>query len=237
MVYPMPLAGGTSPVTAGGTILVHNVEFLSGLVLFQLVNPGTPIIYGTGASQLDMQTGRYGGSPDGYSIALGLGELARFYNLPFNIGGLATRSHSMDAQYGAEAMTHGLLAYMSGADEVYSMGLLGDAQILSYEKLVADNLLTHQLQAIAKPLNLDEAHLQAELIARVGIGGHYLKQKETRDFTQREYIPMWPPAGETIPAIAREKALDIYHNHKPPPLPQGAEAQIEKILSAAGMEL
>ena len=237
MVYPMPLAGGTSPVTAGGTILVHNVEFLSGLVLFQLVNPGTPIIYGTGASQLDMQTGRYGGSPDGYSIALGLGELARFYNLPFNIGGLATRSHSMDAQYGAEAMTHGLLAYMSGADEVYSMGLLGDAQILSYEKLVADNLLTHQLQAIVKPLNLDEAHLQAELIARVGIGGHYLKQKETRDFTQREYIPMWPPAGETIPAIAREKALDIYHNHKPPPLPQGAEAQIEKILSAAGMEL
>ena len=237
MVYPMPLAGGTSPVTAGGTILVHNVEFLSGLVLFQLVNPGTPIIYGTGASQLDMQTGRYGGSPDGYSIALGLGELARFYNLPFNIGGLATRSHSMDAQYGAEAMTHGLLAYMSGADEVYSMGLLGDAQILSYEKLVADNLLTHQLQAIVKPLNLDEAHLQAELIARVGIGGHYLKQKETRDFTQREYIPIWPPAGETIPAIAREKALDIYHNHKPPPLPQGAEAQIEKILSAAGMEL
>ena len=237
MVYPMPLAGGTSPVTAGGTILVHNVEFLSGLVLFQLVNPGTPIIYGTGASQLDMQTGRYGGSPDGYSIALGLGELARFYNLPFNIGGLATRSHSMDAQYGAEAMTHGLLAYMSGADEVYSMGLLGDAQILSYEKLVADNLLTHQLQAIVKPLNLDEAHLQAELITRVGIGGHYLKQKETRDFTQREYIPIWPPAGETIPAIAREKALDIYHNHKPPPLPQGAEAQIEKILSAAGMEL
>ena len=34
MVYPMPLAGGTSPVTLSGTILLHNVEFLSGLVLF-----------------------------------------------------------------------------------------------------------------------------------------------------------------------------------------------------------
>jgi trimethylamine--corrinoid protein Co-methyltransferase len=234
MVYPMPLAGGTSPVTPGGTILLHNVEFLSGLVLFQLVNPGTPIIYGTGASQLDMQTGRYGGSADGHSLRLGLVELANYYHLPCNIGGLATRSHSLDAQYGAEAMTNGLLAFLCGADEIYSMGLLGDAQILSYEKLVADNYLTRQLQSIIKPLKLDEAHLQADVIARVGIGGHYLKQKETRSFTQREYIPMWPPAGRTIHELAREKALDIYHNHKPPPLPHGAEALVENILAEAG---
>ena len=64
MVYPMPLAGGTSPVTLAGTILMHNIEFLSGLVLYQAANPGTPVIYGAGASQLDMHTGRYGGSAD-----------------------------------------------------------------------------------------------------------------------------------------------------------------------------
>ena len=237
MVYSMPLAGGTSPVTPAGTILVHNVAFLSGLVLFQLVNPGTPIIYGTGASQLDMQTGRYGGSADGYILCMGLAEMARFYNLPFNMGGLATRSHHLDAQYGSEATTHGLLAYLYGADEIYSMGLMGDAQILSYEKLVADNLLTHQLHSIVKPLNLDEAHLQAELIAKVGIGGHYLKQKETRDFTRREYIPMWPPADRTILEMAREQALDIYHNHKPPPLPDGAAEKIGSILTQASTEL
>jgi trimethylamine--corrinoid protein Co-methyltransferase len=237
MVYPMPLAGGTSPVTAGGTILVHNVEFLSGLVLFQLVNPGTPIIYGTGASQLDMQTGRYGGSADGHILCLGLAELARFYNLPFNIGGLATRSRSIDAQYGAEAITHGLLAYLYGADEIYSMGLLGDAQILSYEKLVADNLLTCQLSSIVKPLNVDEDHLQADLIARVGIGGHYLKQKETRDFTRREYLPMWPPADKTLLELARAEALEIYHNHKSPDLPNGAGEKISSILTQASREL
>jgi trimethylamine--corrinoid protein Co-methyltransferase len=237
MVYPMPLAGGTSPVTPGGTILVHNVEFLSGLVLFQLVNPGTPIIYGTGASQLDMQTGRYGGSADGHILCLGLAELARFYNLPFNLGGLATHSHSMDAQYGAESMTHGLLAYLYGADEIYSMGLLGDAQILSYEKLVADNFLTQQLESIVKPINVDEAHLGAELIAKVGIGGHYLKQKETRDFTQHEYIPMWPPADKNITGLAHEEALDIYYNHKPPPLPHQAMEQIENILNEAELAL
>ena len=236
MVYPMPLAGGTSPVTSAGTILVHNIEFLSGLALFQLVNPGNPIIYGTGASQLDMQTGRYGGSPDGYILCLGLAEMARYYNLPFNIGGLATRSKNLDAQYGAEAISHGLLAYLYGADEIYSMGLLGDAQILSYEKLVADNLLTHQLESIVKPLQIDEAHLQADLIAKVGIGGHYLKQKETRDFTRSEYLPMWPPADTTITDLAREQALDIYHNHQSPPLPDGAADRIASILEQASVE-
>jgi len=155
----------------------------------------------------------------------------------FNLGGLATHSHSMDMQYGAEAMTHGLLSYLYGADEIYSMGLLGDAQILSYDKLVADNFLTQQLESIVKPLNVDEAHLGAELIAKVGIGGHYLKQRETRDFTQHEYIPMWPPADKTITELAHEGALDIYHNHKPPPLPDGAIEQIEKILSEAESSL
>jgi len=237
MVYPMPLAGGTSPVTISGTILLHNIEFLSGLVLFQLVSPGTPVIYGTGASQLDMQTGRYGGSADGHGLGLGLCEIARFYNLPVNLGGLATRSHSLDAQYGSEAIAHGLLAYLAGADEIYSMGLLGDAQILSLDKMVLDNHLAHQLEAMVKPVHVDEAHLQADLIEQVGIGGHFLKLRETRDFTRREYTPMWPPVDKTMLDFAHEEALTIYHNHKPLPLLEGAADKMENILAEANQEL
>lgn len=237
MVYPMPLAGGTSPVTSSGTILLHNIEFLSGLVLFQLVNPGTPIIYGTGASQLDMQTGRYGGSPDGHSLRLALVELARFYNLPVNLGGLSTRSHSLDGQYGSEAITQGLLAYLANVDEIYSMGLLGDAQILSFEKMVADNHFAHQLEAVVQPLQVDESHLQSDLIEQVGIGGHFLSLSETRDFTRSEYIPMWPPVDKTIYDLAHEEALEIYHHHEPPPLPDGASEKLEDIFIAADQAL
>jgi len=233
----MPMAGGTSPVTISGTILLHNIEFLSGLVLFQAVNPGTPIIYGTGASQLDMQTGRYGGSADGHGLGLGLCEIARFYNLPVNLGGLSTRSHSLDAQYGSEAITHGLLAHLAGADEIYSMGLLGDAQILSLEKMVLDNHLAHQLEAIVKPVQVDQAHLQADLIEQVGIGGHFLNLRETRDFTRREYTPIWPPVDKTMLEIAHEEALDIYHNHKAPALPDGAAQNFENILSEVDQAL
>ncbi len=233
LVYPMPLAGGTSPVTIGGTILLHNIEFLSGLVLFQAVNPGTAVIYGTGASQLDMQTGRYGGSANGHGLRLGLCELARFYNLPVNLWGPSTASPEIDALYGYEATTACLLAVLAGADEIYSMGLLDSAQVLSLEKMVLDNHLAHQIATMTGPIILDEEHLQADLIDMVGVGGHYLRQRETRDYTRREYIPVWPPAGKSILELAREEALEIFHHHQPPPLPEGAEGAFENLLAEA----
>jgi trimethylamine--corrinoid protein Co-methyltransferase len=237
MVYPMPLAGGTSPVTLGGTVLLHNVELLSGLALFQAVNPGTPIIYGTGASQLDMHTGRYGGSADGNGLQLALLDMARFYNLPANLWGLDTSSNELDALYGYEGTSAELLAYLSGADEIYSIGLLGNAQILSLDKMVFDNHLARQIEIMARPVLVDEEHLQADLIERVGIGGHYLSQRETRAFTRREYVPMWPPAGKTAMAVVHEEALDILHNHQPPPLPAGAADKIEAIVAEADKAL
>jgi len=233
MIYPMPLAGGTSPVALGGTILLHNTEFLSGLVLFQVVNPGTSIIYGTGASQLDMRTGRYGGSADGYGLELALCDLARFYNLPVNLDGLASSSEKLDVQYSHEATAAGLLGFLAGADEMYSMGLLGSAQILSLEKMVLDNHLTRQIEIMTRPVLVDDEHLQADLIERVGIGGHYLNQQETRDYTRREYVPVWPPAGKTMLEIAHAEALDILRNHQPPPLPDGAVDRIEAIVAEA----
>ncbi len=233
MIYPMPLAGGTSPVTLGGTILLHNTEFLSGLVLFQVVNPGTSIIYGTGASQLDMRTGGYGGSADGYGLELALCDLARFYNLPVNLDGLASSSEKLDVQYSHEATAACLLAHLAGADEIYSIGLLGSAQILSLKKMVLDNHLTRQIEIMTRPVLVDEPHLQADLIERVGSGGHYLNQPETRDYTQCEYVPVWPPAGQTMLEIAHAEALNILHTHQPPPLPNGATDKIEAIVTEA----
>jgi trimethylamine--corrinoid protein Co-methyltransferase len=237
MVYPMPLAGGTSPITLAGTMLLHNVEFLSGLALFQAVSPGTPIVYGTGASQLDMQTGSYGAGPDGQRLQLGLRELARFYNLPVNLAGLGTAAPGLGAQYGHEATAYTLLAYLAQADEIYSVGLLGSAQILSLDKMVLDNHLIRQIEAMVGPIPVDEAHLQAGVIERVGIGGHYLSQPETRAFTRLEYVPRWPPAGRSMLEVAHAEALGILRGHEPPPLPPGAERAIEAVVAEADRAL
>jgi len=237
MVYPMPLAGGTSPVTLAGTILMHNTEFLSGLTLFQAANPGAPVIYGTGASQLDMQTGRFGGSANGFGFGPALSALARYYHVPVNLHGLSTASPTLDAQYGHEATAACLLAYLAGADEIFSIGLLGDAQILSLEKMVLDNHLGRRVEQMVQTIRFDDEHLAVDLISRVGVGGHYLSQRETRDYTRREYMPKWPPAGRAMMEIVRQETLKILDSHRSPALPDGAPEKMAAVLKEASRVL
>jgi trimethylamine--corrinoid protein Co-methyltransferase len=237
MMYPMPLAGGTSPITPAGITLIHNAEFLSGLVLFQIVNPGTPIVYGVGASQLDMRTGNYGSNATIYGILVALREMARFYNLPVNLWGCGTSSLEIDAQYGFNATSSLLFAYLAGADEIYSMGLLGNAQYLSLEKMVLDNHLTKQVDCMINSIPTQDEDFQMNVIEKVGIGGNFLGERETRDFTETKYVPPWPPEGKTMVGIAREEALEIYDNHVPSPLPNGAEGELERILREADLAL
>jgi len=233
MVYPMPLAGGTSPVTLGGTILMHNVEFLSGLVLFQCANPGTPIIYGTGASQLDMHTGRYGGSADGYSVGPAMINLARYYDVPANLWGTSTKSKFLDAQYGYEAMASTMLATLAGADEIYSLGLLGEAQILSIEKMVMDHHVIKMIEQMLTPIKVNDEFLQADLIREVGIGGEFLTRRETLKQTRAHYVPRWPPHNQDLLEIVHQEAIEILNTHQPLPLPEGVEIRLQQILKAA----
>ena len=60
-----PIAGLTSPVTLAGEAAQMNAETLAVVLIAQLVNPGTPIIYGTSASVPNMRTGStFSGTPE-----------------------------------------------------------------------------------------------------------------------------------------------------------------------------
>ena len=88
-VLSMALAGGTSPITLDGTLVVHNAEVLSGVVLAQLVNKGTPVIYGSSTTIFDMQYATAPvGSPELGMINAGVAALAQYYGLPsYTAGG------------------------------------------------------------------------------------------------------------------------------------------------------
>ena len=87
-VLSMALAGGTSPVTLAGTLVCHNAEVLSGLVLCQLVHQGNPFIYGSSTTMMDMRftTAAVGASELGMLNA-GVAQLAQFYKLPSFVAG------------------------------------------------------------------------------------------------------------------------------------------------------
>jgi len=237
LMHPMPLAGATSPLPPAGTMLQHNVEVLSGLALFQAVQPGTPVVYAAGPSQLDMVTGSYGDSANSNATRLALVDIARFYNLPVNIGGLSTSSASLDAHCGYEGTSACLLAYLAGVDEIYSMGLLDASQTLSLEKMVLDNHVTRELGFMVQPIRVDEEHLQADLIEKVGIGQHFLRRPETLASLRKEYLRVWPPTGRDVRGLVREEARQILQSHRPPELPHGAPERMQEILSEADRKL
>ncbi|NIO04390.1 MAG: hypothetical protein GTN74_07160 [Proteobacteria bacterium] len=87
-VLSQALAGGTSTVTIGGTLVTHNAEVLSGLVLNQLTRKGSPFIYCSSTCSLDL---RYGtavvGNPETALISAAIAQMARYYLLPSWVAG------------------------------------------------------------------------------------------------------------------------------------------------------
>jgi trimethylamine--corrinoid protein Co-methyltransferase len=87
-VLSMAMAGATSPVSLAGTLVTHNVEVLGGIVLAQLTNPGTPVIYGSSTTTFNMKYGSaVVGAPEMGMISAAASELSNFYGIPSFVGG------------------------------------------------------------------------------------------------------------------------------------------------------
>jgi len=87
-VLSMAMAGGTAPVTLAGTLVVHNAEVLSGIVLAQLTNKGTPNMYGSSTTIMDLKLASASvGCPELGMISAAVCKLAQFYRIPSYVGG------------------------------------------------------------------------------------------------------------------------------------------------------
>jgi len=87
-VLSMAMCGGSSPVTLAGTMVVHNAEVLSGIVLAQLTERGAPIIYGSSTTAMDLRFAAASvGSPELAVIGAAIAQLSRQYRLPCYIAG------------------------------------------------------------------------------------------------------------------------------------------------------
>jgi trimethylamine---corrinoid protein Co-methyltransferase len=87
-VLSMAMAGGSSPVTLAGTLVTHNAEVLSGLTLAQLTRRGTPVVYGSSTTAMDLRLAAASvGSPECGLIGAAVAQLARFYLLPSWVAG------------------------------------------------------------------------------------------------------------------------------------------------------
>lgn len=87
-ILSMAMAGGTSPVTLAGTLVSHNAEVLSGIILAQLTRRGAPVIYGSSTTAMDLKMASASvGTPECAVISGAVARLARYYALPSYVAG------------------------------------------------------------------------------------------------------------------------------------------------------
>ena len=243
IIAPEAQSGTTAPATIAGLLVQQNAEVLSGIVLAELVNPGTPVLYGTVSTVADMRSGNIAiGAIEAGLINAVTAQLARFYGLPSRGTGGTTESMIPDIQAGFEKAFTLLMAASAGIDFIYSFaGALESTITMSYEQLVIDNELAGLVSRAVKGVRVDEETLAVEIIKNVGHGGHYLAEKHTREnFRKEHYIPKiinrekrmkWEKNGsKDLREIAREEVKKILKTHQPESLDPDLEKELKKIL-------
>ncbi|MGY5880413.1 MAG: trimethylamine methyltransferase family protein [Candidatus Thorarchaeota archaeon] len=188
-IVPSPLMGASSPITITGTIVQQNMEILSGIVIAQLVNPGTPLIYGGAIGSMDMRYGtpRYS-SIEAIMTACMSTEIGKSYGIPTHAYLGTSESKIEDSQSGYETGLGFIMGILSRINVISGPGLLSQLNCQSLEKLVIDNEYCGSALRLIRESDsmlVDDIH---NLISSVGPGGDYLKQKHTQINYRKKHL-------------------------------------------------
>ncbi len=184
-----PLCGATSPVTLAGNLVVQTVDSLMGVILAQTVNPGTPVIFGSVATNTDLRDLKYiAGSVEMGLLNAAGAQMAQFYKLPYYATGGMTDSKTLDSQSGYESAITNLLCALSGANFIHdSAGLMEFAMTACYEKYVIDNDILGMVMRAVEGIRVDDETLAYDVIKEMGPGGNFITAKHTRRFMRKEH--------------------------------------------------
>ncbi|MCC0030025.1 MAG: trimethylamine methyltransferase family protein [Brucellaceae bacterium] len=182
IVTPFILAGAMSPVTVAGTLTQVLAEVLAGASFTQLVRPGAPVLFGTFASSISMQSGAPTfGTPEPSLVSYGAAQLARRLGLPFRTGGSLCGSKVADAQAAYESANTLNSTLLAGTNFVlHAAGWLEGGLVSSYEKFMMDQDQLGMAQKMAEGVDLSENGQAMDAIREVGPGSHYLGCSHTQ---------------------------------------------------------
>ena len=250
VLTPFLLMGAMSPVSVPATLAQQLAEALAGISLSQLIRPGSPVVFGSFLSNIDMQSGSpCFGTPESAIGLLCTGQLARHYGLPFRTGGCLTSSQSPDAQAGYEALMTLLPTFLTGTNFVmHAAGWLEGGLVSSYEKFIIDVELLRMLKHEFTPLEIDEDALAFGAHEEVGHGGHFLGAAHTMErFRTCFYRPLLSSSqnyerwmregGRDAAARARSIYEKVLEDYEPPALDEAVRAELEAYVERRRREL
>ena len=179
---PFILAGAMSPVSVAGTLAQTLAEAMSGIAFTQAISPGAPVIFGSFASSMSMQTGAPTfGTPEPAKVLYGCAKLARRLGVPFRSGGSLTGAKTPDAQAAYES-THTILpTVMGGVNFVlHAGGWMEGGLVADYAKLLLDADQLTMMQNLVDGIDEPENGQAMNELHETGPGQHFLGSSHTQ---------------------------------------------------------
>jgi len=225
-----PLCGATSPVTLAASLAVQTVDSLMGVILTQAVNPGTPVIFGSVATNTDLRDYKYiAGSVEMGLLNAAGAQMAQFYRLPYYATGGMTDSKTLDAQAGYESAITNLMCALAGSNFIHdAAGLMEFAMTVCYEKYVIDNEILGMVMRAVEGIRIDDEKLAYDLMKEVGPGGNFVTAKHTRRFMRKEHYQ---------PTLSDRNTRETWEARGSQTSWQKAAARVREILAAHTVRL
>jgi len=240
----MPLSGFVAPVTLVGTLVQHTAETLSGVVISQLTNPGTPVLYGGSPAIFDV---RYETTPMGavesMMIDCAFNEIGKYLGLPTQAYIALSDAKQLDAQAGLETSMGATLAALAGINNISGPGMLDFESCLSLEKLVVDNEICGAVRRLIKGIQPREDFPALPRFEELLKEEHLLISKHTRRYLREEHrFPgavidranrsRWQEEGSlSLRERAHREVERLAAEHQPSRLPEEVKGEMKRLMA------
>ncbi len=239
----MPLSGFMAPVTLVGTLVQHTAETLSGVVIGQLANPGTPMLYGGSPAIFDV---RYETTPMGaietMMIDCAYNEIGKDLGMPTQAYISLSDAKQLDAQSGLESSMGATLAALSGINNISGPGMLDFESCQSLEKLVLDNEICGMVLRMIQGIEAREDFPSLPRFEELLKDKHLLISEHTLRYLNQEFhLPgpvidratrtRWQEEGRvSLTERAHREVERLISEYVPSRLPESVRSELTKLM-------
>ena len=181
LITPFILGGAMAPVTVAAQATQTLAEALAGMAFCQIVRPGAPVIFGSFASSMSMQTGAPTfGTPEPQLVLFVLAALSRRLGVPFRSGGNFTASKVPDYQAAYESAISFMATMQAGVNfNLHTAGWLEGGLSIGYEKFILDEDQASMAEAYLAGVDTSDNGYALDAMLGGGPGQHFLGAPHT----------------------------------------------------------
>jgi trimethylamine--corrinoid protein Co-methyltransferase len=247
---PFVLGGANTPASTAPAVAQLNAEALSALAYTQVIRKGCPAIYGHYLSTVSMQSGApMAGTPEISLMNFMIGQMARYYDVPWRTSNTLGGAKTFDAQAGYESASTLMAVLMSGANYIWHSAGWNEAGMhCSVAKFIVDAEQCAMGHRLLQGINWDDFDEGLAAIRDIGPGGHYLGHPHTQANFQKAFfmpkmfdnnsIEQWVAEGSTeITARALKEAKAMLAAYEEPKLDEAKDEELRAYIDRREREI